>query len=396
MYQGGEPEQKAVSAAIDRAAAKLGVTITQLYTPHDAYTQKLSGYISSGQIPDLIEFDGPNLFAYVWSGKLAPVADNVSKSVISDMTASTIAATTYPIDNKMYAVSWQDSTVLLYANREYLAAIGARIPTSVDDPWTKDEFNQILAKLATLKQVRWPLDIMAAYGTRGEWGTYGFSPILQSFGADLISHKTWLAKGTLDSARAVEAMTMVQTWSKNGWLVPASAGDNQLFNKDRAAAMAWSGHWYWDAAHKALGDSLVALPLPNFGAGSVSPNGSWVLGISAACKNKKLAGQVIDAMLTDAQFLRDLRDMGVFPGLKSFVAISDTLKDPKAMAIASAQAKTAVPRPPHPAYPMITQSFANAFDDILGGADVAATLGRAAAAIDQDIADNKGYPPFGK
>jgi multiple sugar transport system substrate-binding protein len=40
---------------------------------------------------------------------------------------------------------------------------------------------------------------------------------------------------------------------------------------------------------------------------------------------------------------------------------------------------------------VITSVFQQAFHDMRNGADVQVTLDRAAAVIDQDIADNKGY-----
>jgi multiple sugar transport system substrate-binding protein len=50
-----------------------------------------------------------------------------------------------------------------------------------------------------------------------------------------------------------------------------------------------------------------------------------------------------------------------------------------------------VPRPITPAYPAISVAFARAVDDILHGADVHATLSRAADQIDRDIAAHNGY-----
>ena len=52
-----------------------------------------------------------------------------------------------------------------------------------------------------------------------------------------------------------------------------------------------------------------------------------------------------------------------------------------------------VPRPQTPAYPVITSAFQQAFIDIRNGGDVQNALDKAAAEIDQDIRDNKGYPP---
>jgi multiple sugar transport system substrate-binding protein len=52
----------------------------------------------------------------------------------------------------------------------------------------------------------------------------------------------------------------------------------------------------------------------------------------------------------------------------------------------------AVPRPQTPAYPTITNAFKTAVWNIIAGADVQAELDIVAETIDQDIADNDGYP----
>jgi multiple sugar transport system substrate-binding protein len=42
---------------------------------------------------------------------------------------------------------------------------------------------------------------------------------------------------------------------------------------------------------------------------------------------------------------------------------------------------------------VITSAFQQAFADIRNGGDVQTVLNKAVAVIDQDIRDNKGYPP---
>lgn len=398
MFQGGEPEQVAVQASIKRFEAATGIKVVSLYTPHDAYNEKLSGYINSGKMPDIFQIDGPFLANYVWSGNVAPIQSYLSKAVIADMTASNRSQCTYPIDGKLYAVSHQDSTVVLYANRTYLNKINARIPKGVSDAWSLAEFEEILGKLAALPEVKWPLDIMNAYGTRTEWGTYGFSPMFYSAGTGLIDARSWKATGTLDSSQNIAFAKKLQLWSKNGWFVPKSAGDNQFFTPEHSAAMAWCGHWLWPAAYDSLGKDLVVLPLPNFGNGTKSPNASWVWTIAAKGKNKDNAGKLLNFMMTNKVFFQDCNAMNVFPALGEFLKIAEVYKDPAKMSVAMEQAaKTAVPRPSHPAYPVITKSFAEAFDDIVnGGVDPAVALKKAAKAIDLDIEDNGGYPPFSK
>ncbi|HWJ34269.1 MAG TPA: hypothetical protein VNR70_03340, partial [Steroidobacteraceae bacterium] len=51
-----------------------------------------------------------------------------------------------------------------------------------------------------------------------------------------------------------------------------------------------------------------------------------------------------------------------------------------------------VPRPLTPAYGTIGKAFSEAVSTIIAGEDVQTALSRAAAAIDENIADNHGYP----
>ncbi len=396
MFRGSDLEQAAIGGSVQRFTEATGIEVELMYTAHDVYTEKLAGFFTAGQLPDVIQVDAPTLSNLVWSGYLTAIEPYISEELVAEMTPSNIAQSSYPIDDKLYAIGLRDSSVLLHANRTYLEKVGARIPESVEDAWTIEEFDEVLGKLAELPEVSWPLDIMRAYGTTGEWVTYAFSPTLQSAGGDLIDRNSWKSEGTLNSPESVKAMSYFQDWAEKGWLVPNSAGANQLYNDDRAAAIAWCGQWLYSPASNALGDDYIALPLPNFGTGTVSPNGTWIWGVTETSGNKEAAGQLIEFMLTDNQYREDHKALGAFPALESFADISPDYTDPNKLAIAYEQAVYAVARPPHPAYPTITIEFAKAFDAILSGADATRSLSAAAKAIDENIVDNDGYPPFGE
>lgn len=145
----------------------------------------------------------------------------------------------------------------------------------------------------------------------------------------------------------------------------------------------------------AMGDNAIVLPLPNFGHGTKSPNATWIWAISAESKNKEAAGKLLSYMMTQDQYIADLVDIGLYPALGKIADKAPDYKDPKRMKLAYDQSACAVARPPHPAYPVITLEFANGFEDILNGADIKTTLDKEAKAIDEDIEDNDGYPPFG-
>lgn len=396
MHQGDPGWVKAYGDVAKRfEEANPDVDIELIYAPHDAYNEKFSAAVMSKQLPDIMELDAPFLANYVWSGYLQPIKPLVDKDLLDDMTESNIAQGTYPIDKDLYAIGLTDSSVVLYGNKKYLEAIGARIPKGVDDAWTREEFEGYLEKLSKLDGVKWPIDTFRGYGIKTEWITYAYGPLLESAGCDLIDRKSWVAGGTLDSEACVKAMTMMQDWVKKGWIVPTSSGTNQFYAEGQPAALAMGGHWFYAEASAAMKDNIVVMPLPKIGDKGVSPNGTWIWGISATAKNPEIAGKFVSFLLKDKEYRDYAKSQSAFPGLKSFAADSPLYAAGGPLAVAFEQAsKTAVARPPHPAYPTLTSSFMQAVDKIFNGADVQESLTAAAKKIDEDIEDNAGYPPF--
>nr|WP_234187775.1 sugar ABC transporter substrate-binding protein [Shinella sp. NM-101] len=396
MHQGDPGWVKAYGDVAKRfEAANPDIDIELIYAPHDAYNEKFSAAVMAKQLPDVMELDAPFLANYVWSGYLQAVKPLLDQDLLDDMTDSNISQGTYPIDKELYAIGLTDSSVVLYGNRKYLEAIGARIPKSVDDAWTREEFEGYLEKLSKLEGVKWPIDTFRGYGIKTEWITYAYGPLLESAGCDLIDRTTWTAGGTLDGEACVKALTMMQTWVKNGWVVPTSSGTNQFYAEGQPAALAMGGHWFYAEAAAAMKDDIVVMPLPKIGEKGVSPNGTWIWGISATSENPEAAGKFLSFMLKDKDYRDYARSQSAYPGLKSFAAESPLYAEGGPLAIAFEQAsKTAVARPPHPAYPTITSAFMQAVDKIFNGGDPQEALTSAARKIDEDIEDNAGYPPF--
>lgn len=398
MFQGDPWDVQVIDGAARRfEQANPGVHVELIPTPHDSYNEKVGAAVAGKSLPDVMELDAPFLANYAWSGFLQPIEGLVDRKLLDDMTPSNVAQGTYPIDGKLYAVSLIDSSVLLYIDKKRLADLKLRMPTSPKDTWTKAELEDALAKLSTAPGVKWPIDLFRGYGSKTEWITYAYEPMLVSSGCDLIDRKTWKAEGTLDSQACVDAVTTLAGWVKKGWVVPQSAGTNQFFAEGRPAGLAWGGHWFYAEAHAAMGDDVVALPLPRFGDKPVSPNGTWTWAITKTSANPQAAGKFVSFLLQDETYRAAQRDHSAFPGLKSFAAASPLYAPGGAMHVGVEQADTtAVPRPPHPAYPTITLAFMTAIDSAFNGGDVKAALTKAAKTIDDDIADNDGYAPFGK
>ncbi|MGO7690458.1 sugar ABC transporter substrate-binding protein, partial [Rhizobium ruizarguesonis] len=77
----------------------------------------------------------------------------------------------------------------------------------------------------------------------------------------------------------------MQDWVKKGWVVPTSSGNNQFYAEGQPAALAMGGQWFYAEASAAMKDNIVVMPLPKIGDKGVSPNGTWIWGISATSEN---------------------------------------------------------------------------------------------------------------
>ncbi len=387
-HAGQAAERRVLQDQVARFNAQSpGVEIQLTFIPERDYNAQVQAAALAGDLPDLLELDGPYLYNYVWQGHLQPLDGLLPASLLDDLLPTLLQQGRYR--GRLYAVGVFDSGLGLYADRRALVRTGARIPTGPADAWTAREFGELLRALAAHDADGAVLDLKLNYP--GEWFTYAFSPVLQSAGADLIDRSDYQrASGVLNSPAAVEAMTTLQSWLRSGF-VDANVDDGAFVTG--RVALSWAGHWEYGRYAAALGADLLLLPLPDFGHGSRTGQGSWAWGLTVTGERARAAARFLQFLLQTDEVLAMTDANGAVPGRKDAIARSTRYRQDGPLHLFAEQllGGNAVPRPQTPAYPVITAAFQQAFFDIRDGADVKTALDRAAAAIDQDIADNKGY-----
>jgi multiple sugar transport system substrate-binding protein len=107
-------------------------------------------------LPCLLDFDGPFVYNYAWSGYLLPLDEYVSAEVKADFLPSIIEQGTFA--GKLYSLGTFDSGLTIWGNKAYLEKAGVRIPTGIDDAWTQEEFMDALKKLQALDEVEYAID----------------------------------------------------------------------------------------------------------------------------------------------------------------------------------------------------------------------------------------------
>jgi multiple sugar transport system substrate-binding protein len=355
--------------------------------PEGSYNAQVQAAAVAGGLPDLLEFDGPFLYAYVWQGRLRPLDDLVSSRLRDDLLPSILQQGDY--HGRLWSVGCFDSGLGLYADRRRLAAAGIRIP-SLKAPWQAKEFDDILRRLAKDDADGRVLDLKLNYA--GEWYTYAFSPLIQSAGGDLVARSgDGHAGGVLNGPQTVAAMRAIQQWIESDRVDPNI--DGAAFT-DRRVALALGGHWNYPEYHKQLGDDLLLLPLPDLGQGVKTGQGSWSWAVTATSDHPSEAARFLAFLLQPEEVLDMTRANGAVPATRRAIARSADYREggPLRLFVDQLEDGYAVARPRTPAYPVITAEFQKAFDRIRSGGQVQPTLDQAARVIDNEIADNRGYP----
>lgn len=343
-HQGQKSEDTALQNAVKSFnSSQSGIKVELKLIPGNDYTKTITATDAS-QLPDVMEFDGPTMANFVYNKKLAAIDSYVSAKTMSNATAASKAQG--EVDGKHYGLGMYDSGLGVYGNKKLLDAAGVKYPTGLSDDWTAAEFTAALKALKAKDSDGKVVDLQENNGLSNEWGTYGFAPIVWSAGGSLL--KDGKAEGALDTPAVVSAMKTFQSWKT--YTDPNT--DGNAFAKGRVA-LSWVGHWMYPAYSKALGSDLVVLPLPDFGNGPKSGQGSWAWGIGANTKNAKASGAFLDYLMNDTNVTAMTTANGAPPATKTALAASPSTS----RAARSSSSPTSSPNPaatatsPSPASP---------------------------------------------
>lgn len=358
--------------------------VVQESFPQESYNDAITAAATAGDLPVLLDMDGPVMPNWAWAGYIQPLG------LDAEITDSLLTTAVGTWKDEIYSAGYWDAALAIFARRSVLEKNGIRIPT-LDEPWPIDEFT---SALETLKGAGYdtPLDIGAE--DTGEWWPYAYSPMLQSAGGDLLDRDTLLsADGLLNGPEAVTFFTWFQEAFAKGYCSNSGTIGNQEFADDKAA-LAYTGSWNAKAALDTVGEDLLILPPPDFGTGAKIGGGSWQWGISSAATGAQLEGAraYLEFSFQDKYLVAFSDSQIVIPATDSARQASTYFgADGALVPFAELSASAAVLRPATPAYATISTTFETAAKDIMSGADIQSTLDTAVADIDANISSNDGY-----
>lgn len=384
---GGEVEGAIIRQIVDEFNASQGdYSVTLESFPQESYNDSIVAAALAGNLPDIIDVDGPVMPNWAWANYMQPLS--IDESLIADFLPGTIGRW----DGELYSVGLWDAAVSLYARQSTMDALGLRTPT-LDAPWTKDEFMSALDAAKASGTCEYAFDVGMAW--TGEWYPYAFSPFLQSFGGDIVDRDTYqTAEGALNGDAALEFGEWWQSLFTEGYTPGTSQdpADRETGFIDGKYCFSWNGNWAAVATLDGGVDDVVFLPAPDFGNGPVIGAGSWQFGVSATTENAEGANAFIEFALQDKYLAQFSDGIGLIPSTPSAAQMTENYAEGGALNVYfSLSEQQALVRPVSPGYVVAAKVFEKALADIANGADVADTLDAAVDEINTDIERNGGY-----
>jgi multiple sugar transport system substrate-binding protein len=352
--------------------------------PQASYNDAVTAAASAKKLPCIMDIDGPNVPNWAWAGYLQPL------DLPADTFANQLPSTLGKVDDKVYSFGHYDVAMNMTARKSVLVANGIRIPT-VDEPWTGAEFDAAMAKIKASGKFAYPLDLGTA-GT-GEWIPYAYSPILQSFGGDLVNRSNYTtAEGVLNGPEALKWATWFRGTVTKGWAKQKSGTDATADFVNGKTAVMWAGSWAADAVTKKFGDDVVFVPPPDFGNGPKIGGASWQWGMTSSCAAKDGALAYLKFSAQPKYYADFSTTLGLIPAnTEAAKLVPNYAPGGKYEIFLQLAQKFAEVRPVTPAYPFISSTFAKATQDIIAGGDAKTILDKAASDIDNNIKTNGSY-----
>lgn len=358
--------------------------IVPVEVPEGNYTDQVKAASLAGELPCVLDFDGPFIYNYVFSGDLIPLDDYASEELLADVLPSIIDQGT--VDGQLWSLGQFDSGLAIWANRSMLEEAGVRIPEGIDDPWTLDELNAAMDALAAIvPEDGYVIDFQ--FTNTGEWYSYAFGPWIKSFGGDVIDRETMAtAEGVLNGPEAVAFGEWFQSLFEKGYATATPVDPSADFTEGRVP-LSYVGHWMYVTYKEALGDDLVLIPQPDFGSGASTGMGSWNWGITSQCENPDGAWAFIEHLMQPENVKAMTDANGAVPARLSVLEADERYAEGGDMYIYTLQLQggVALPRPATTAYPAIQTAMSDAINALARGEDVQATLDAAVDTIDAMI-----------
>ncbi len=347
------------------------------------YSDKINASVMSGDLPDVITVDGPNISAYAANGIIQPLAEltDDEKAIYLD---SILEQGT--VDGKLYGLGAMESSVGLYYNKSILKEAGIEVP-SKDEPWAFSEFSAILEKLKPIMESKkgYPLDMSFPVG---EASIYFFAPFIWSNGGDLIREDGLHAEGYFNSEQNIRVFEYFRSLVEKRYMSPAPI--DKLFESGRAA-FKFDGAWEVNTIYQSYDNiDLGVAPYvvsDDWDGGRYTPTGSWAYAATTKTENIEGATELVKWMSGIESGILLYENTKSLPSTyEAYEKITIFEEDENYKALYEQLRDYGHPRPKTPVYPQVSTSFQQTLENVaLSGRDARKETDKSVERIDAKL-----------
>ena len=347
------------------------------------YSDKINASVMSGDLPDVLTVDGPNIAAYAANGIIQPLAE-LKEDEKAEYLQSIIEQGTY--NNKLYALGAMESSVGLYYNKDILDEAGIEVPDA-EHPWTRTEFLSVLEKLKPVLEEKNGYALDMTFPT-GEATIYYYAPFFWADGGDFVDETGLVAEGIFNSEENAGTVEYFKTLLDKGYM--SKVPIDHLFESGRAA-FKFDGAWEVNTVYNSYPDiNLGVAPYitgDNWNGERYTPTGSWAYAASSRTDNIEGATELVKWMSGVESGLLLWEKAKNFPSTyKAFEAIDTFQTDENYNMLYKQLSDYGHPRPKTPVYPQVSTSFQQVLENcVLSGAEPEAELDKSIERINAKL-----------
>lgn len=331
------------------------------------YSDKVNASVMSGNLPDVLTVDGPNIAAYATNGIIQPLAE-LTQEEREVYLQSIIEQGTY--NDKLYALGAMESSVGLYYNKAILKKAGVEVPDAAH-PWTHTQFLDVLKKVKSVveKEGGYALDMTFPVG---EATIYYYAPFFWANGGNMVDEAGLNVDGVFNSSENVETINYFKTLLNHGYM--SKVPIDKLFESGRAA-FKFDGAWEVNTIYNSYPD--IDLGVAPYVVGDdwkgerYTPTGSWAYAASSKTENIEGATELVKWMSGVESGTLLWEKSKSFPSTyQAFEASDEFQTDENYRALYNQLSNYGHPRPKTPVYPQVSTSFQQVLENcVLSGAE---------------------------
>lgn len=337
---------------------------------------------TSGNAPDILSLDGPDVAYWAYMNSLLPFDDYMDDAFLSSFLDPILLQGRFR--GKLYHLGYTESTLCILYNKELFHFLGIRIPSGIDDAWSWDEFLSVCKLIKEKTSFPYPLLMDSGRGLSpksGEWNSYSGLPFILQNNGRLFNDDLTKTSGYINSPESIAAMDWLGSlFHKYNYTHIEDVSDN--FPNNFAMSLSLPNAYFESLKEN---DNIGIIPLPH-GKKAAIPHGSWGLCMSRQTRHPEQCCQFIRYVFSLQNQLKISRLTGI-PVLKEIHEVMDSFQNVSSNnnILFSQLRHSSFTRPQTPAYPFFSKQFAYAYYHIATGADVRKELTHLSEQVDDHL-----------